>query len=303
MQIISQTPPIELRYLQYFVAAAEEMSFRKAAARLHVTAPAMTMQIKKLEGLLGVLLFQRSPKKINLTPEGRTLLRDARNVLQHTRNLLDNVKRSAGESQRTLRVGVARIFSRSFITDAIKAHRLRYPAEVVDWVETAPGSGLVEALEGGHIQLGFVYDFNLPKLKQVERLLVMDSPVQVVMGAQHPLATREQVPLAALAREDMLCLRHSWMDYQDLTALLQVKPPVAPSVKKVNDCEIGVLAETGGITLLSENQAVRLAGGKLVHRPIKGAGADFRVRLYAVWKKQMETPQLVNFLKLLKDSR
>ena len=72
---------MELRHLRYFVAVAEDLSFTKAAAKLHLAQPSLTRQIHNLEDELGVRLLNRSKSQVTLTEEGRSFLSDARRIL------------------------------------------------------------------------------------------------------------------------------------------------------------------------------------------------------------------------------
>jgi len=304
---MNEQPPIELRYLRYFVAVAEEKGFRKAASRLRVSAAALSLQIKKLETLLGVRLFNRGnsvkPASISLTLAGETLFDRARPFLIDVEKALTHVKDTAASDKLCLRIGVAKLFGQSFIMDAIKAYRSLYPAGRVDWTELDTAQGLPAALENGRVHMGIVYDFRVRAAdtpwQQFEHQLIMDSPVHAVMGARHPLAALERVPLATLAEQELLCLRHSWLDSQDIPALFQTTPRRPPNIKRVHGCGNCLITKTGGITLLSERQALTL-GKKVVHRPIAGLDSDYRVRLNAVWRKHEASPQIISFLELLK---
>jgi len=295
-----ESPIIELRYLRYFVAVAEEQSFWRAAERLHITPSALSMQIKKLEEHLGVQLCQRSTKKILLTPKGATLLEAARNLLRDAGKLVDKIRDSAPANQDCLRIGMTPLFGQSIITDAMQAYQSLHPGEKMDWVQVGMRQELLEALENGHVQIGFAYDFQLRHFENVEHRLVMDSPVHAVMGTHHPLASMKQVPLAMLARQKILCLRYSWLDFQDLPALFQEKHALSLNIKRVDNCNVAILAGIDAVTLMSGKQASSL-GRKIVHRPVAETSPDLRVRLHAVWRKSGESRQMFDFIKLIEE--
>src|SRR5436190_11783524 len=95
---------MELRHLRYFVAVAEELHFRRAAERLHVAQPAVSGQVRKLEQGLGVKLFDRSQRSVELTVAAAALLEEARHVLRHA--VAQQAARNAGDLETTrLRIG------------------------------------------------------------------------------------------------------------------------------------------------------------------------------------------------------
>ena len=96
---------LSLKQLTYFVALAETRSFSKAAARVHVTQPALSVQIKDMEQFLGVQLVERLPRDIRLTPAGQIALEKAAQILDLTRDLEANVRLQKGLAGR-LTLGV-----------------------------------------------------------------------------------------------------------------------------------------------------------------------------------------------------
>src|SRR3954469_22837844 len=98
---------MELRHLRYFVAVAEEENVTRAAARLHVSQPPLSRQIRDLEEELGVELFERAAKSIRLTEAGRVFLVEARAVLERAKLAEQTVKALGGGLSGELNVGYA----------------------------------------------------------------------------------------------------------------------------------------------------------------------------------------------------
>ena len=94
MEILSLEP----RCLRYFVALAEELNFRRAAGRLHVSPPALSVQIRKLEEALGARLCERDTTRVCLTPAGEVLLREARKLLRHMQKTVVKVREAGARA-------------------------------------------------------------------------------------------------------------------------------------------------------------------------------------------------------------
>src|SRR3954470_620087 len=98
---------MELRHLRYFVAVAEEQNVTRAAARLHVSQPPLSRQIRELEDELGVKLFERTARSIEITEAGRIFLQEARAVLQRVDQAIGTLKAVTGGKNRNIHVGYA----------------------------------------------------------------------------------------------------------------------------------------------------------------------------------------------------
>jgi LysR family transcriptional regulator, benzoate and cis,cis-muconate-responsive activator of ben and cat genes len=98
---------MELRHLRYFVTVAEELNITKAARRLNVSQPPLSRQIRDLEDELGVVLLERSPKAVRLTPAGTIFRKEALGVLRHAAEAVRKVRAAPGASAMKLRGGYA----------------------------------------------------------------------------------------------------------------------------------------------------------------------------------------------------
>lgn len=192
--------PIELRHLRYFVAVAQEGNVTRAAARLHISQPPLSQQIKELEQMLGVTLFQRTPQGMALTAPGQVFLNEAQRTLQAAEQAQQAAVRAAQGRTGTLRVGFTS--SAAFnpvVAGTLRAFRQRWP-DVQLILEETNSTHLTEALLQRTLDAAFLRPGQaLPPGLRVHRFA--DEPMQVVLPASHPLARRKRVALQQLAHE------------------------------------------------------------------------------------------------------
>jgi DNA-binding transcriptional LysR family regulator len=147
---------VELRHLRYFVAVAEELSFRKAAGRLSVSEPAVSQQVADLENELGQKLFNRDSRRVELTEAGRVFLRGARRTLASAKEAVAQVQEAAAGERGRLTIGSIGPLVHGFLPDALARFRQRFPLVEVT-VLNMDNQTQLEALENGHIMLGIGY--------------------------------------------------------------------------------------------------------------------------------------------------
>ena len=292
---------MELRYLRYFVAVAEELNFRRAAGRVHVSAPTLSVQIKTLEGLLGAGLFTRDPTKVRLTVAGEALMPEARALLLQEKQLEAVTKEAARGAGGSLRIGTPGYFSYSFMPEALHAYLKRFPKVAVSLIELDPELEQPEALNNGTIQVGFVYGGFLRRMKNIEHFPVVDTKIKAAMGAAHPLAALRQVPLARMAEYPLLALQRFESHIKLMLGLYKKKKLKPVSVAKVdglNAC-IALLAAGEGVSMLPDMRILSKAG-QLKLRSIKDELPGLRLQLHAVWKKNETSQQVRDFVEALR---
>ncbi len=204
---------IELRHLRYFVAVAEELHFGRAAARLHITQPGLSQQIQVLERVLGVALFDRTSRRVELTPAGALLLVEGKRALGQMERALDRARRvGRGEIGR---LTIAAIGSATYdvVPAVLREHRRRCPDVELVLREMSTGSQ-VNALRSAEIDVGFL---RLPAdIRDLVAATVREETMLLMLPDSHPLADVAEVPLAALAGEPLIVFpaspRPSWAD-------------------------------------------------------------------------------------------
>jgi len=188
---------MDLHHLRTFVVVAEERSFTKAAARLHISQPPISRHIRQLEEMLGAQLLSRNRQRVELTAEGHILLAKARAVISAT----DDVLKAAAQL-RAGAIGAVKIGLERGLWNAAMAVRTRHAlsaSRVVLDVAYVGSSDQGHALNAGAIDIGFTRGGTSDPA--LNRLALFDEHIVVMLPSTHPLADAERVTLAELSSE------------------------------------------------------------------------------------------------------
>jgi len=193
-----------LRQLQYAVAVADALSFRRAAERCHVSQPALSAQLALLEGALGVRLFERDRRHVVLTPAGTLVVERARALLRDADDLVGLATRAGDPLAGTLRVGVIPTLSPYLLPEIAPALRARFPRLTLLWSEDKTAS-LVAQLDRGDLDAALLA--REAALGDVEGEPIARDAFLLALPPRHPLATaREPLTPKALRDEPVLLL-------------------------------------------------------------------------------------------------
>jgi DNA-binding transcriptional LysR family regulator len=191
---------MELRHLRYFLAVAEELNFTRAARRLNIAQPPLTQQIKALEAEMGVMLFDRSGYRVELTDAGKSFVPQVARILADVRNAVLIAKRAAAGEVGHVRVGFTESASfNPLVTAAFRNFRVAYP-EVEVSLEEGPSTVLAAALRDGRVDAAFIR----PPLRTAAGIalhLIDEEEMVVAVSSAHPLAGREDLEIRDLANE------------------------------------------------------------------------------------------------------
>ncbi|NMG05836.1 LysR family transcriptional regulator [Brasilonema sp. UFV-L1] len=290
---------MELRHLRYFVAVAEELHFGRAAQRLHMTQQPLSQQIRQLEDELGVLLFHRTKRRVQLTEPGKAFLAEARHILLKATQAVEIVRQVAqGESGR-LKVGFSGFATYSVLPKALRIFRERFPRVELE-LEEMTTTAQVQALQEQQIHLGLM----IPPIPDASLTLepILKEPLVVILPETHPLATQPELALSMLANESFILVsRQLEPGYYDQCISLFQQAGFSPKVVQKASQKQTILG------LVSAGMGVSLAPASIrnIHRTgvvyITLDTLDVEVELVAVWRQDESLPVLRTFLEVTKE--
>lgn len=196
-------PQIELRHLRYFLAVAEAAHFTKAAARLHVTQPTLSHQIRQLEGQLNLPLFDRIGRRVRLTAAGELLLPHARRVLRELETAQAALAELHGLKRGALKVGIMQTVNACVIPEIVARYSAAHPGIHVTCSEMAVDD-IESGLESGHLDLGI--SFLPPTRDSLEGEKLFSEELVVVAPVGHALTRRRKVRVRELASVPLVLL-------------------------------------------------------------------------------------------------
>jgi DNA-binding transcriptional LysR family regulator len=289
---------MELRHLRCFVAVAENLSFRKAAQRLHVSQPALSRTIRHLEDETGVPLFARSKRSVQLTPGGRSLLTDARRLLREAEAAVTRARQCAHGVHATLRVGVSESLEETArIKRALPAFRREFPEVKLELHELF-STHQVENLRKHDLDAGLM--LNPPQDAAFVVVPLEELGFRLAVPAKSPLAKKSSVHLRELAGESFFHFpRHWWPSLYDRYLELCRQAGFEMKIREEagrSDTRLRRVAAGAGVMILLAHVAARKLPGvafiKLLDWPVL-------YQTHLVWRRDDRSPLLAAFVKHL----
>jgi DNA-binding transcriptional LysR family regulator len=198
--------PVELRQLRYFVAVAEELHFGRAAERLHMSQSPLSRAIRELERELGVVLFVRTTRRVELTPAGSALLERARSALAEVDLAVDDARRAAQAGREALAIGYGP-FSRSLVTRIVEAVAEEHP-DLEFRLEEGVAPELFGRVAAHELAAAAALETPAAARRRGVRVdALRDEPLLAALPATHRYAEADAIPIDAFVAECVLLPR------------------------------------------------------------------------------------------------
>ena len=262
--------PLEIRHLRYFLAVAEAGNFSRAADRLGVSQPNISQQMRDLEAVLRVDLFQRRGKRILLTSAGNIFQQHARAILHQIENFLEELSRAPGEMRGSLHVGVVPILNVPLIPALVGAFA-RTHSGVNLIVEEISSTEIETAIEEGRMDVGLGFLTRHSPNLHYEHL--GNDQFALIVHRSHPWAKRRLISVAELHRERIVQLPDSFVMRRMTDAICrehQVRPRTIAEINAIEPLLRSLAPLNAGALMprivLRENKdliAIRLKGKHL----------------------------------------
>ncbi|MDQ0752821.1 DNA-binding transcriptional LysR family regulator [Streptomyces africanus] len=283
----------DLRSLRYFLAVADELSFGRAAVRLHMTQPGLSQGIKALERRLGMPLFERDRQSVALTAAGRVLEPKARQLLAHAEEFDRFASVLAGRHNGRLTLSFSRSGGIGLPTELTRRFREQYPHMTV---ETATGHthANVERIRMRTIDVGFVR----PPIDgdDLQCSVIAYDRVLVAVPVGHPLADRPGVAPADLVGEPLVFFPRERSGLWESMLGAVYGQGAAPEISRLEPDEahmLAAVAQGAGITLVTEPSAALLAVPGVVFKPFT---VPVAVPMALAWRKDNAHAALLTFV-------
>lgn len=264
---------MELRHLRYFVAVAEEQNVTRAAARLHVSQPPLTRQIRDLEAELSVELFQRTGKSIRLTDAGRVFLDEARASLRRVEEAVRLVQAVAAGKGGELRVGYAPSPTVGILPKVLRAFQKTSPGVRIT-LHDHSSPEMLARLREGRLHAAFMMQPTRQAARGVTFEKLITYPIVVAVPPDHPFSKRRSVSVSDVLRESMVAYsRKEYPDHHQFLARI-----LGPAVKKrrfAEECDSGMsliaAVESGKGVHVAASVLATTAGRRLRYVPVSPA--------------------------------
>lgn len=292
------------RQLEYFLAVAKNLNFTKAAEQMYVSQTAVTQQIKALEEQLGVSLFERTKKKVILTPAGKVFQKEAARVLARMDIAVERTRQASSGFMGTLDIGFSVGVGNTRLAEDIQRFNQEYPNIVMNFRNASP-SELLKFLKAEDLDMVLMPIFDEAYFEGVNFQKVAGSTMIAVMPRTHILTQKQHITRKDIKDENLIlaCTPDSEIgeDRRIIESFwrLGYHPNVVAKIEDIETIFL-MISVNMGVTILPAYLSIPMVSrGRLVAIPF--GGADDRIDIVAAWMPGHKNPSLEKILPFLKE--
>lgn len=268
---------IDLRLMRAAVTIADDLNFSRAAARLHISQPALTKQIQDLEGFLGAAVFDRDHQHVSLTDAGSAFVEEACLALAHHQRAIQAARSIAKGAEAVLNLGLSPYID-PLLTSIVSTVQLPLFPDLQLHFSSDYSLELVRKVDSGELDLALVTEG--PQSGRLASVELMESPFHVLLQDNSTLAQHEAISIKVLDGVPWILFApqvHPFL-YERLTKRAEDVGAVPKGRHHITNAEHAaqLVHSTGGVAFLTRHGASRVASDGLTHRPLQEP--DLRVR-------------------------
>jgi DNA-binding transcriptional LysR family regulator len=291
---------MELRHLRYFIAVAEELSFSRAAERLQMAQPPLSQQIQSLEAEMGVKLFDRKKRPLQLTSAGRAFAEEAQLTLANLEQAVQRTQRIYQGELGHLTIGFTSSVANGVLPDILRTFRQRYP-EIKLILREESTAFQLQGLRDRKTDVAFVYQYHeMQEEKDLDKITLAPEPLLVVLPQNHRLARCSKIVLSDLENEEfVLPLPHVVLGLPEQINQICSQAGFSPKIAQEAVFMVTILglvsAEIGISMLPASVQNLQRKG--VVYRPLQAETTA--PKLTVIWLRHHVSPVLAQFLDIV----
>ena len=270
-------PRVEIRHLLAVIAVAEELNFRRAADRLHITQPALSKQITDLEAEHQFHLFTRDKRRIvELTDAGRLFVEEARSALSHTERAVHLARAAHNGSDSILTIGRSPYANHDWVTELLAIRLPLYPRLEIR-LKTQFAREAVHSVLVGEVNLALVTA--PPQDAQLTAVPFAPAPLYAVLPENHPAAHKERLVLQDLAKDEWILFPKRF-DPVVFEAIMDAAQCGSIAPKNAHDViapqqAVDLVSEHLGVALLTQPSATGFHADGVVVKPLSDTSLCF----------------------------
>ncbi|CAH8711098.1 LysR family transcriptional regulator [Paenibacillus thiaminolyticus] len=285
---------MDIKQLFYFVTVADQLSYSKAAQKLHISQPSLSNAIKNLEHEVGSPLLERSTRKIEMTDAGKVLYNKSLQLLSHMNILKKEMQEVRLTGSGELIIGMIESV-RHWVPKVIREYQGRFPSIRIKLIEVLSRKAVIDSLRKYHTHL--IITNQCIEEEDIESLPLYKEKLVLVLHRDHPLSVKESITFTELAEEPFIISMEGFQTREDILeafALEEASPNIQFEIERF-ETALTLVRENLGVAIIPENYLVEPKDASMVRKMMDSPALERTVYL-TYMKNRYLAPAVQSFL-------